>query len=108
MGKKLLTFLEVDYAIRVYKILDDVSMVWALETLRDIEDYKLLCGYMSMYLEEYDKAQEWFLRSSNPAAALEMRRDLLQWDQALQLAKKMAPEQIALISREYAQQLEFT
>lgn len=37
-----------------------------------------------------------------------MRRDLLHWDSALQLAKALAPEQIPYISREYAQQLEFT
>lgn len=82
-------------------------MVNSLESILNTEDYKLLCGYISMFLNNYDKAQEWFLQSSYPSAALEMRRDLLQWDQALQLAKKMAPEQIAMISREYAQQLEF-
>lgn len=38
----------------------------------------------------------------------QMRRDLLQWDQALHLAKTLAPEQIPYISREFAQQLEFT
>ena len=37
-----------------------------------------------------------------------MRRDLLQWDQALHLANKLAPEEIPYISKEYAQQLEFT
>ena len=37
-----------------------------------------------------------------------MRRDLLHWDQALELAKSLAPNQIPYISREYAQQLEFT
>lgn len=37
-----------------------------------------------------------------------MRRDLLHWDSALQLAKALDPEQIPYISREYAQQLEFT
>ena len=37
-----------------------------------------------------------------------MRRDLLHWDSALQLAKALAPAQIPFISREYAQQLEFT
>ena len=37
-----------------------------------------------------------------------MRRDLLQWDSALQLAKALSPEQIPFISKEYAQQLEFT
>ncbi len=37
-----------------------------------------------------------------------MRRDLLHWDAALQLAKALAPDQIPYISKEYAQQLEFT
>lgn len=37
-----------------------------------------------------------------------MRRDLLHWDSALQLARALAPGQIPYISREYAQQLEFT
>lgn len=82
-------------------------MVWSLESICDIEDCNLLSGYISLFLNDYDNAQEWFLKSSIPTAALEMRRDLLQWDLALQLAKKMAPEQIALLSREYAQQLEF-
>ena len=51
--------------------------------------------------------QDWYLKSSQPVAALQMRRDLMQWDQALQLAGKLAPEQIPYIAREYAQQLEF-
>ena len=37
-----------------------------------------------------------------------MRRDLLHWDPALQLAKALSPDQIPYISKEYAQQLEFT
>ena len=37
-----------------------------------------------------------------------MRRDLLHWQRALQLAARLAPEQTAAISKEYAQQLEFT
>lgn len=52
-------------------------------------------------------AQDLFLTSSNPITALEMRRDLLHWDQALQLANKLAPEQMPFISKEYALQLEF-
>lgn len=94
-------------AIRIYKESDNVPLAWSLEGILEIEDWKLLCGYISMFLKNYDNAQEWFLKSSSPNAALEMRRDLLQWDIALQLAKKMAPDQIAMISREYAQQLEF-
>ena len=36
-----------------------------------------------------------------------MRRDLMQWDPALKLAKGLAPEEIPYISLEYAKQLEF-
>ena len=61
-----------------------------------------------MFLGEFNLAQDLFLASGKPLAALEMRRDLLHWDSALQLAKALAPEQIPYISREYAQQLEFT
>lgn len=102
-----LMHLEIELAIQAYREIEAVAMVWSLESIVDIEDYKLLCGYIKMYLNDYDKAQEWFLASSYPEAALEMRRDLLQWDQALHLAKRMAPNDIAMISREYAQQLEF-
>jgi WD repeat-containing protein 19 len=41
-------------------------------------------------------------------AALEMQRDLLQWEEALQLAGTLAPLQIPFLAREFAQQLEFT
>ncbi|CAH0560259.1 unnamed protein product [Brassicogethes aeneus] len=108
IAEECLKFLEIEIAIRAYKELDDVSMVWNLETLRDVEESRLLAGHICMYLKEYDRAQEWFKASSSAEAALQMRRDLLQWDQALQLARKTATDQIAMISREYAQQLEFT
>ena len=35
-----------------------------------------------------------------------MRQDLLHWNQALNLAKTLAPDQLPIISIEYAQQLE--
>ena len=88
-----------------------------------------------MILEDYSTAQEFFLASARPltgahaldlsttisrflisksrfalcvaCAALEMRRDLLHWEQSLKLARTLAPEQIPYISRAYAQQLEF-
>ncbi|KAK9743679.1 WD domain, G-beta repeat [Popillia japonica] len=108
LAKKAVVNLELDIAVRIYRILEDTSMALAIEDIMDIDDLKLLAGYIAMFLNDFDHAQQWFLKSSRPEAALEMRRDLLQWDHALQLAKKMAPEQIPYISREYAQQLEFT
>lgn len=94
-------------ALQVYEELEDVAAAWSLQDLLHVDDHRLLSGYAAMHLGEFERAQTWFLNSSNPAAALEMRCDLLQWDQGLQLAKRMAPELVGYISKEYAQQLEF-
>lgn len=50
--------------------------------------------------------QELLLRSSRPLAALEMRRDLKHWQQALSLAQQLAPGSIAALSKEHAAMLE--
>ncbi|KAK7874235.1 hypothetical protein R5R35_006274 [Gryllus longicercus] len=108
LAEAVLKNLNVEFAMRVYRHMGDVGMVWSLQTLQGIEDQRLLAGHIAMFLKNFDRAQEWYLASSQPIAALNMRRDLLQWDQALQLASKLAPEQIPFIAREYAHQLEFT
>ena len=83
-------------------------MVWSLNEIKDTEDKKLLSGHVAMILGDYNLAQNLYLQSGSPVEALNMRRDLLQWDQALHLANKLAPQEIPYISKEYAQQLEFT
>lgn len=52
--------------------------------------------------------QELFLRSSNPKAALEMRKDLKHWSEALKLAEQLDPDAIGSISKEHAASLEMT
>uniref|UniRef100_A0A1I8I8I8 WD_REPEATS_REGION domain-containing protein n=1 Tax=Macrostomum lignano TaxID=282301 RepID=A0A1I8I8I8_9PLAT len=108
LAKATLTSLDIPLAIRLYREMGDVGMVMALQQIESHEDRNLLAGYASMFLEQFDLAQDLFLASSAPVAALDMRRDLLHWDSALQLAKALAPEEIPFISKEYAQQLEFT
>ena len=100
--------LEVDFAIRVYRQLKNVSLVWSLDDIRDIEDKRLVSGHLAMMLGDYSLAQDLYLQSSKPVEALHMRRDLLQWEQALALADRLAPGETPTISREYGQQLEFT
>ena len=56
-------------------------MVLSLEKIKSIEDKNLLAGNVAMFLEEFSIAQELFLASGHPVAALDMRRDLLHWDQ---------------------------
>ncbi|XP_004681546.2 PREDICTED: WD repeat-containing protein 19 [Condylura cristata] len=107
LGRACLHHMEVEFAIRVYRAVGNVGMVMSLEQIKGIEDYNLLAGHLAMFTNDFNLAQELYLASSCPVAALEMRRDLLHWDSALQLAKRLAPDQIPFISKEYAIQLEF-
>ena len=43
-----------------------------LTLIQHIENRKLLVGYLAMYMEEFNEAQDLFLASSNPMAALEV------------------------------------
>jgi WD repeat-containing protein 19 len=108
LAQAALYHLDIELAIRAYRHLKNVAMVYSLEQVQHVEDRNLLVGHLAMFMDQYNEAQDHFLASSNPMAALEMRRDLLHWDQALSLAKRLAPDQIPYISKEYAQQLEFT
>mmetsp|Transcript_4919 Transcript_4919/g.9502 ORF Transcript_4919/g.9502 Transcript_4919/m.9502 type:complete len:1390 (-) Transcript_4919:208-4377(-) len=106
LGRKALEQLDVNMAIRVYREMRDTAMVLALQKLVHVEDKHLLAGHICLLNQDYHKAQALFLSSSSPIAALHMRRDLLDWDQALKLANNLAEDQIPIICREYAQQLE--
>eukprot|EP01002_Notosolenus_urceolatus_P014900 NODE_68_length_2974_cov_11.439316_g52_i0.p1 GENE.NODE_68_length_2974_cov_11.439316_g52_i0~~NODE_68_length_2974_cov_11.439316_g52_i0.p1 ORF type:complete len:933 (+),score=364.97 NODE_68_length_2974_cov_11.439316_g52_i0:413-2800(+) len=107
LGDKALQVLEIDMAIRVYRQLGQPAMVFALEKLSHETEKNLLYGAVAVLFKNFAEAQNAFLHSSRPILALEMRRDLLHWDQALKLAENLAPEQIPFLSKEYALQLEF-
>ncbi|KAM8971113.1 WD repeat-containing protein 19 isoform X2 [Sarcophilus harrisii] len=108
LARACLHHMEVEFAIRVYRTIGNVGMVMSLEQVKGIEDHNLLAGHLAMFSNNFSLAQDLYLSSIYPFAALEMRRDLQHWDSALQLAKRLAPEQIPFISKEYAIQLEFT
>uniref|UniRef100_A0A0L8I442 Anaphase-promoting complex subunit 4 WD40 domain-containing protein n=2 Tax=Octopus bimaculoides TaxID=37653 RepID=A0A0L8I442_OCTBM len=100
--------LEIDEAIAIYRQIKCPAMVRDLKEIGKTEEWNLLIGYVAMILKEFNLAQESFLSSSQPKEALEMRKDLLQWDSALQLAKVLDPESIPFISLESAEELELT
>lgn len=82
-------------------------MVLSLESLSGVEDRALLAGHALVLLgRDHDAAQESFLRSGRPLAALEMRRDLKHWPQALALARRLAPGAVAGVCRQHAAALE--
>ncbi|KAM9313669.1 WD repeat-containing protein 19 [Pholidichthys leucotaenia] len=107
LGRACLVHMEVELAIQVYRLSGNVGMVLSLQGIQGIEDTNLLAGHLAMFLGVYNTAQDLYLASSSPIAALEMRRDLLHWDSALMLAKRLAEDQIPFISKEYAVHLEF-
>ncbi|XP_071599813.1 WD repeat-containing protein 19 isoform X2 [Heliangelus exortis] len=107
LAKASLHHMEVDFAIRVYRTIGNAGMVMSLEQIKGIEDHNLLAGHLAMFTNDFNLAQDLYLASSCPVAALEMRKDLQHWDSALQMAKRLAPDQIPFISKEYAMQLEF-
>lgn len=104
--KQAMMLLDIDTAINVYRQIGDAAMVMSLQKLRSVEEKHLLAGHISLLLQDYQQAEYLFLQSSRPQMALEMRRDLLHWEQALKLAQKLAPDQIAALSKDYALQLE--
>lgn len=107
LAQRALFVLNIDLAIRIYRQLARPTLVMCLEKIRHVQEKNLLLGHVSVICRQYNDAQNFFTRSSRPILALEMRRDMMQWDPALQLAERMAPDQVPIISKEYAQQLEF-
>ena len=67
----------------------------ALKNLERYEDRDLLAGHIALLFCDYERAQELFLLSTAPSAAVAMRRDLLQWDQALKIAKALSSADVS-------------
>ncbi|CAM9486784.1 unnamed protein product, partial [Phaeothamnion confervicola] len=97
LSHRAMEVLDVQMAINVYRQLGDAGMVSGLERIASVEDKNLLAAHMSLLFGDYQAAQDMFLASTRPVEALEMRRDLLQWDQALKLALALAPEQVRFL-----------
>lgn len=108
IGKAALHDLDITFALKVFRHIEDAAMVMALENISHLEDVNLLAGNCALLLEDVEAAKNLFARSHSPNEALELCRDLLQWEQAMALAANLSPTEVPYIAREYAQQLEFT
>lgn len=107
LSGKAMETLNIEFAKQVYRQVGDAGMVAALETIRRLEDRRAVAGNIALLFGDFPLAQDLLLGSSQPLLALDMRKDLLQWDTALKLAETLAPDQVSAISLEYAKQLEF-
>lgn len=55
-------------AMRVYRQLGEVGMVWSLQSVKDLEDPLLLMGHLAMFLTQFNMAQVYLfplLKGSN-------------------------------------------
>jgi hypothetical protein len=100
-----LSMLEISFTVRAYRLLGNIAMVQFLTRLENCDDKNLLSGYLALTNGDKDSAQRFFLSSSNPIAALEMRCNSMDWEQALSLWIQLALERMPYVSYEYAQQL---
>lgn len=99
--------LDLELAVAAYRQAGNGSMVLSLQALEQQEDKHLLAAHVMVLLErDHAVAQELFLKSSRPLAALEMRKDLKHWPQALALAEQLDPGSIPAIGAEHAAMLE--
>jgi WD repeat-containing protein 19 len=94
-------------AMRCYRALGDAGMVLCLAAgAAGWEDSSAVRANMALLFSDFDSAQDLFLASPCPTAALRMRMDLLQWDTALALAESLQPSAKPAISCELAKQRE--
>jgi WD repeat-containing protein 19 len=106
LGTACINDLEIIFAIRVFRKIGEASLVQSLEAIKYVEDVNLLAGHCAVLLDRHDEAKQLFAKSNNPLEALDLCRDLLQWEQAMALSSNLAHDQLPFIAREYAQQLE--
>ena len=77
-------------------------MVMTIKSFIDQTERNLVFGNVAMILGEYDLAQDFYLQSSNPLAALEMRADIQDNLIALNLSKNIAPHMEPIICKKLA------
>ncbi|KRY32204.1 WD repeat-containing protein 19 [Trichinella spiralis] len=65
-----------------------------------------LRAHVAMIMQNYALAEKLYIDSFNSKDALQMYCDIMDWENALRLANQFFPEQIANISKEFAQELE--
>ena len=106
LGRRALSYVELDIALKAFQLAQNLSMVMTIQSFLDQSEKSLVFGNVAMILGQYDLAQDFFLKSSNPLAALEMRSDIQDNLIALNLAKNIAPEMEPIICRRLAQQIE--
>lgn len=106
LGKYALKNVELLHAENAYRLSKNVGMVYAINSIKDETEKYILMGHIASILHKHDIAQGFFLKSSRPELALEMRCDLQDWYTALKLVQNIDPVREPYICRKLAVQIE--
>jgi WD repeat-containing protein 19 len=106
LGKYALKHVELGHAENAFRQCKNVGMVYSIGSIKDETEKYILMGHIASILSFYEKAQGFFLKSSRPELALEMRCDLQDWYTALKLVQNIDPERENYICRKLAVQIE--
>jgi len=106
LARRCLELMELEVALQAYRKLRRPDMVTWVQKLMAVEEKLLLRAHIAVHLERFREAQELFMASSCPECALDLHWDLQQWDQALKLAKSMAPHRLPEVYLRCAAQME--
>ena len=106
LGKLALQNLDLEVAERAFQLSKNVGMVYSIRGIKEESEKQILLGYVAMILHEHDLAQDFFLKSSSPKLALDMRCDLQDWIIALQLSRMIAPHMEPIVCKNLAGQVE--
>jgi WD repeat-containing protein 19 len=106
LARKALENLDLDIALKTFQMGKNLSMVLTIQSFIHENEKNLLIGNIAMVLGKYDIAQEYYLKSTEPLNALDMRCDIQDWFIASSLAKSIAPHQESFIAKRLAIQTE--
>lgn len=106
IGKYALRHVELTHAENAFRLNKNVGMVYAINSIKDETEKYILMGHIASILHKHDIAQGFFLKSSRPELALEMRCDLQDWYTALKLVQNIDPSREPYICRKLAVQTE--
>ncbi|KRZ78579.1 WD repeat-containing protein 19, partial [Trichinella papuae] len=93
----------------LWEIPSDATNTLEISVWYDIsccENRDQLRAHVAMIMQNYALAEKLYIDSFNSKDALQMYCDIMDWENALRLADQFFPEQIANISKEFAQELE--
>mmetsp|Transcript_1987 Transcript_1987/g.4439 ORF Transcript_1987/g.4439 Transcript_1987/m.4439 type:complete len:1366 (-) Transcript_1987:53-4150(-) len=106
LGQQSLLHIDLETAERAFQLAKNVGMVYAIRSIKSESEKLVLLGHVAMMLHQHDQAQDFFLQSTKPQLALDMRKDLQDWLLALKLARNFAQHEEPVLSKQLAQQLE--